>query len=91
VKQYYDSRAAEYDEWYLGLGRFAGVDRPDWDEDVHALQRAVAGLAPARTLDVACGTGYLTRHLRGQIVGGGPARRPGAGGRRFGRASGPSG
>src|SRR5436309_452409 len=31
--------------------------------------RAIAELPPARTLDVACGTGFLTRHLRGDIVG----------------------
>jgi ubiquinone/menaquinone biosynthesis C-methylase UbiE len=29
----------------------------------------VAALPPARTLDVACGTGYLTRDLRGEVVG----------------------
>ena len=29
----------------------------------------VRGLEPARTLDVACGTGFLTRHLRGLVVG----------------------
>ena len=29
----------------------------------------VAALPPARTLDVACGTGFLTRHLRGEVVG----------------------
>ena len=27
------------------------------------------GLPPARTLDVACGTGYLTQHLRGEVTG----------------------
>ena len=26
-------------------------------------------MPPARTLDVACGTGFLTRHLRGRVVG----------------------
>jgi ubiquinone/menaquinone biosynthesis C-methylase UbiE len=30
---------------------------------------AIAGLAPARVLDVACGTGFLTRHLRGEVTG----------------------
>jgi demethylmenaquinone methyltransferase/2-methoxy-6-polyprenyl-1,4-benzoquinol methylase len=29
----------------------------------------VARLEPARTLDVACGSGFLTRHLRGFVVG----------------------
>jgi ubiquinone/menaquinone biosynthesis C-methylase UbiE len=31
--------------------------------------RTLAALPPARTLDVACGTGYLTQHLRGEITG----------------------
>ncbi len=69
VKAYYDARAPEYDEWYEGLGRFDGLDRPRWDEDVRELERVVASLPPVRTLDVACGTGFLTRHLRGEIVG----------------------
>jgi SAM-dependent methyltransferase len=30
---------------------------------------AVASLSPARVLDVACGTGYLTRHLPGEVFG----------------------
>jgi demethylmenaquinone methyltransferase/2-methoxy-6-polyprenyl-1,4-benzoquinol methylase len=29
----------------------------------------VASLPPARTLDVACGTGFLTRELRGEVTG----------------------
>jgi demethylmenaquinone methyltransferase/2-methoxy-6-polyprenyl-1,4-benzoquinol methylase len=69
VKAYYDARALEYDEWYRGLGRFDDVDRPEWDADVHELEHAVAALPPKRTLDVACGTGFLTRHLRGDVVG----------------------
>ncbi len=69
MKAYYDARATEYDEWYEGLGRFDGLDRPEWDEDVRGLERVVASLSPARTLDVACGTGFLTRHLRGEVVG----------------------
>ena len=69
MKAYYDRRAPEYDEWYLGSGRFAGRDRPGWDEEVEALRRTLEALPPARTLDVACGTGFLTRHLPGAIVG----------------------
>ena len=69
MKEYYDTRAPEYDEWYLGLGRFDGLDRPRWDDDVRDVERAVAALPPRRTLDVACGTGFLLRHLRGQITG----------------------
>lgn len=66
---YYDRRAAEYDEWYLGEGRFAAREREGWDEEMLALQNILGGLSPGRTLDVACGTGYLTRHLRGFVVG----------------------
>ena len=68
MKQYYDHRAPEYDDWYLGVGRFAQRDRPGWEQDLTELQHDVAALAPARTLDVACGTGFLTRHLRGKIT-----------------------
>ena len=69
MKAYYDARAREYDEWYEGLGRFDGLDRTRWDEDVRELERIVAALPSARTLDVACGTGFLTRHLRGDVTG----------------------
>jgi ubiquinone/menaquinone biosynthesis C-methylase UbiE len=67
---YYDARAPEYDEWYAGEGRFADRDRPGWDAEVEQLVALVAALPPARTLDVACGTGFLTRHLHGDLVAG---------------------
>jgi ubiquinone/menaquinone biosynthesis C-methylase UbiE len=38
-------------------------------EDRDALVRTISSLPPARTLDVACGTGYLTQHLAGEITG----------------------
>ncbi len=66
---YYDQRAAEYDEVYTGQGRFAERDRPGWAAELDRVIDLVRGLAPARTLDVACGTGFLTRHLRGFVVG----------------------
>ena len=69
MKAYYDARAREYDEWYEGLGRFDGLGRPRWDEEVRELERVVASLPRARTLDVACGTAFLTRHLQGEVVG----------------------
>ena len=69
VKAYYDRRAPEYDEWYRGAGRFAERERPGWEQEVEALGAALAALPPARTLDVACGTGFLTRHLPGEVVG----------------------
>jgi demethylmenaquinone methyltransferase/2-methoxy-6-polyprenyl-1,4-benzoquinol methylase len=69
VKAYYEARAREYDDWWLGRGRFAERDRPDWDEELAALRQTLESLPPARTLDVACGTGFLTRHLPGDVVG----------------------
>jgi ubiquinone/menaquinone biosynthesis C-methylase UbiE len=69
VKAYYEARAPEYDDWWLGTGRFEERDRPGWEEERAALVAAVAGLPPARTLDVACGTGYLTQHLPGEVTG----------------------
>jgi demethylmenaquinone methyltransferase/2-methoxy-6-polyprenyl-1,4-benzoquinol methylase len=69
VKAYYDRRAPEYDDWYLGIGMYADRCRPGWDGDVDGLRRTLEALPPARTLDVACGTGFLTRHLRGDVVG----------------------
>ena len=69
MEPYYERRAAEYDEWYTGEGLFAARDRPGWDEDVRTLLDVVASLEPVRTLDVACGTGFLTRAIRGDVVG----------------------
>src|SRR5262245_29336366 len=69
VKAYYDRRAPEYDDWYEGRGLFADRDRPGWRDELAALVSVVAALPPCRNLDLACGTGYLTRHLRGHVVG----------------------
>ena len=69
MKTYYDRRAEEYDDWWLGQGLYVDRVRPGWDEEVDVLAELIASLPPARTLDVACGTGFLTRHLRGDVVG----------------------
>jgi demethylmenaquinone methyltransferase/2-methoxy-6-polyprenyl-1,4-benzoquinol methylase len=69
MRAYYDRRASEYDDWWLGTGLFAERDRPGWAEEVERLVEVVGALPPARVLDVACGTGFLTRHLRGDVVG----------------------
>ena len=65
MEAYDEARAPEYDDWWLGTGSFSKRDRPGWDDERDALIAAIAALPPARTLDVACGTGYLTRHLPG--------------------------
>jgi ubiquinone/menaquinone biosynthesis C-methylase UbiE len=69
VKAYYEARAREYDDWVYGTGLFAERDRSGWHEERDAMEQAVAAMSPARTLDIACGTGWLTQHLRGEIVG----------------------
>jgi SAM-dependent methyltransferase len=69
MRAYYEQRAAEYDDWWLGRGIFARRERPGWHAEVADVVRAVAALPPARVLDVACGTGFVTRHLRGDVTG----------------------
>lgn len=65
MKEYYDRRAPEYDTWWLVAAR----ERPGWTEELERVAAAVNALPPARTLDVACGTGFLTQHLLGDVVG----------------------
>src|SRR3954466_10810233 len=69
MRDYYEQRAAEYDDWWLGTGLVAQRDRPGWHEDRDGLIEAIERLEPKRTLDLACGTGFLTRHLPGDITG----------------------
>jgi len=66
---YYDRRAPEYDEWWEGSGPYAERERPGWHAEVAVLVEALRALPPARTLDIACGTGFLTRHLPGTVTG----------------------
>jgi demethylmenaquinone methyltransferase/2-methoxy-6-polyprenyl-1,4-benzoquinol methylase len=68
LREYYHRRAPEYDDWYLGK-LYGGVDVERFVAERALLEDAIAALPPARTLDVACGTGFLTRHLRGEVVG----------------------
>jgi ubiquinone/menaquinone biosynthesis C-methylase UbiE len=69
MRAYYDRRARTYDDWWLETGEFADRGRPGWSGEVADLFRVLESLPPARVLDVACGTGFLTRHLRGEVVG----------------------
>jgi ubiquinone/menaquinone biosynthesis C-methylase UbiE len=68
MKAYYERRSAEYDDWYLGAGLFAGRERQGWEDELRAVRDVVSSLPPSRTLDVACGTGFITRDLPGQVV-----------------------
>jgi ubiquinone/menaquinone biosynthesis C-methylase UbiE len=66
---YYDRRAPEYDDWYLGAGLFATRVRPGWHEELEALRVCLRALSAHSVLDVACGTGFLTQHLAGRVTG----------------------
>ena len=68
LRAHFDEHAADYDDWWLGRGSFAERERPGWSTEVEQLIGVVRALPPARVLDVACGTGFLTQHLRGELV-----------------------
>jgi ubiquinone/menaquinone biosynthesis C-methylase UbiE len=68
MEPYYERRAAEYDDWYLGTGLFADRERPGWEDELRAVEHVVSSLPPARTIDVACGTGFITKHLPGRVI-----------------------
>ena len=68
MRAYYDRRAGEYDDWWLGSGKFARRERPGWGAGVDTVVALLERLPAARVLDVACGTAFLTRHLRGEVT-----------------------
>ncbi len=68
--RYYDRAAPEYDNAFLGIGPYADRERPaGLNEDLRTLAGTICQLPPGRILDVACGTGFLTRHLKGEVTG----------------------
>jgi demethylmenaquinone methyltransferase/2-methoxy-6-polyprenyl-1,4-benzoquinol methylase len=67
-RAYYERRAQEYDDFYLGTGLYAARERPGWHEEVEALERMLRSLCFGTILDVACGTGFLTRHFQARVV-----------------------
>ena len=69
MKAYYEARAFEYDDWWKGTGLFAARERPGWLAARDELIATLRALPPTRTLDVACGTGFLTQHLPGRVTG----------------------
>jgi demethylmenaquinone methyltransferase/2-methoxy-6-polyprenyl-1,4-benzoquinol methylase len=68
LREYYHRRAPEYDDWYEGV-LYTGDQRESFLRERGELERLIARFDPARTLDVACGTGFLTRYLPGEVTG----------------------
>jgi SAM-dependent methyltransferase len=52
----------------LGQGQFADAESAGFEEELAEVEAVIAALPPGPVLDVACGTGFLTRHLRGSVV-----------------------
>lgn len=71
---YYDWRAPEYDDFWLQQRRYA-TGNQEWFDERDAVLQVVAFLPPLRTLDVACGTGFVTGHLQGKVTGLDQSRR----------------
>ena len=63
MKEYYHRRAAEYDETSYRAAEAEEV------AELAQLRDVIGALPLSRTLDVACGTAFLTRFLHGEIVG----------------------
>lgn len=69
MREYYDRRAPEYDDAYTGRGRWPFTQAPGLETEIPEFEDFVKRLPEKRTLDVACGTGYVTRFLRGWTIG----------------------
>jgi len=65
---YYDWRAPEYDDFWLQRRRYEGSPE-SWFRECDEIVALVASLPARRTLDVACGTGFITQHLAGEVTG----------------------
>jgi ubiquinone/menaquinone biosynthesis C-methylase UbiE len=67
--EYYERRAGEYDDAYRGVGIFWADRSRSGLAALSDLTTVLAALPSARTLDIGCGTGYLTGFLPGLVVG----------------------
>jgi SAM-dependent methyltransferase len=68
MKAYYHARAREYDDWWLQRGLYEPRRSPDWQAERDHVFEVIRALSPKRTLDVACGTGFVTRLLPGKVT-----------------------
>ena len=64
--EYYRARAAEYDEWFLRIGRYDRGEEHSrqWFAEVEVVRKALESSKPGgKILELACGTGLWTKHL----------------------------
>ncbi len=58
MKDYYNERAKEYEDIYIGKGYKSLVDSNAYIEDVKAVSKLIGKYLNGKTIDIACGTGY---------------------------------
>ena len=66
MRDYYERRAREYDDWWLGTGLFARRERPGWHEEVQRLIAVLEALAAGA---------HARRRLRHRLPHAAPAGR----------------
>ena len=67
--RYYDRGAHDYDGGWRGSWLPNEGERAEFEEEFGALGHTISSLPAGRVLDVACGTGVLTRYLKGEVTG----------------------
>lgn len=48
---------------------YSGHDLPGFGEELAEVVALIESPPPAKVLNVGCGTGFITRHLKGKFVG----------------------
>ena len=69
MKAYYHARAREYDDWWLQRGLYEPRRNTAWQAERDEAFAVIEALPSKPTLDVACGTGFVTRFLGDDVVG----------------------
>jgi ubiquinone/menaquinone biosynthesis C-methylase UbiE len=62
MRSYYDERAGEYDQIYVGRGPAIRQHAGQYVEDVGEISVMVAGFGRGHLIDIACGTGFWSGH-----------------------------
>jgi putative AdoMet-dependent methyltransferase len=67
LMDYYDERAAEYDEVYLG--KSPGMPEPEtYQRDVDAIKKICGAFGRGHLIDIGCGTGYWLPYYEGNCT-----------------------